>query len=123
MTNEEKILTMLEKLNGTVEKQGETLEKLNSTVDKHSEILEKLSDTVDRHSETLSEMQKTLTRIAVTQENVVIPQIKLLAEGHTALTESLIHRERIEKLEEDVSLLKVIVKDISRQLDNLQQAQ
>lgn len=35
--------------------------------------------------ETQSTMQTTLTRMAVTQETAVIPQIKLLAEGHKTL--------------------------------------
>lgn len=50
---------------------------------------EKILAILKQHGETLSELQKTVTRVAVTQENIVIPQIKLLAEGHDILLNTL----------------------------------
>lgn len=66
MTNEEKILAILAQ---------------------HGEMLEKLNGTVEKHSEMLSDLQKTVTRVAVTQENVVLPQLKLLADMSQRLAE------------------------------------
>ena len=57
MTNEEKILQRLDQL--TAEMAGMKSE--------------------------MSEMKTTLTRVAVTQENVVLPKLQLLAEGHVTL--------------------------------------
>ena len=61
MTNEEKILQRLDQL--TAEMAGMKSE--------------------------MSEMKTTLTRVAVTQENVVLPKLQLLAEGHVTLQEQI----------------------------------
>ncbi len=78
MINEEKILDLLAQMNGRLDK-----------MDSH----------LDRLEENQSKMQATLTKVAVTQENVVLPQLKLLAEGHQALLETLAPKSRVEKLE------------------------
>lgn len=102
MNNEEKILEMLAEIKDTQEKHGEILE---------------------RHDATLSELQKTVTRVAVTQENVVIPQIKLLAEGHDTLLNTLARKDRVEALEDDVALLKTVIKAMSQRITDLEKAQ
>lgn len=102
MNNEEKILSMLENLTATVEKQGEILEK---------------------HGEMLSSLQQTVTRIALTQENVVLPQLTLLAEGHDNLLNTLARKDRIEALEDDVALLKSVIKSMAQRISDLEQAQ
>lgn len=102
MNNEEKILSMLENLTGTVEKHGELLA---------------------RHGEILSELQKAVTRVAVTQENVVLPKLQLLAEGHDTLLNTLARKERVEALEDDVALLKTVIKAMSQRIENLEKAQ
>ena len=109
MSNEEKILAILEQ-------HSEMLEK-------HSEMLEKLSSRMDQMQETQAAMQTTLTRVAVTQENVVIPQIKLLAEGHETLLNTLARKDRVEALEDDVALLKTVIKAMSQRITELEKAQ
>lgn len=39
--------------------------------------------------EDISDLRTTVTRVAVTQENIVLPQLKLLAEGHETLLNTL----------------------------------
>ena len=109
MNNEEKILELLAEIKATQEKHGKILER-------HGEILE-------RHDATLASLQKTVTRVAVTQENVVIPQIKLLAEGHDMLLQKLARKERVEALEDDVALLKTVIKAMSQRIEELEKAQ
>lgn len=102
MNNEEKILALLEEIRATQEKHGEML---------------------DRHDETLSSLQQTVTRMAVTQENVVLPKLQLLAEGHDTLLNTLARKERVEALEDDVALLKTVIKAMSQRIENLEKAQ
>lgn len=71
----------------------------------------------------ISDLRTTVTRVAVTQENVVIPQIKLLAEGHDLLLQKLARKERVEALEDDVALLKSVVKTMSERITELEKAQ
>lgn len=71
----------------------------------------------------ISDLRTTVTRVAVTQENVVIPQIKLLAEGHDMLLQKLARKERVEALEDDVALLKTVIKAMSQRIEELEKAQ
>lgn len=86
-------------------------------------MLDSLSARVDQIQDTQDQMQTTLTRVAVTQENVVIPQIKLLSEGHDMLLQKLARKERVEALEDDVALLKSVVKAMSDRITELEKAQ
>lgn len=70
-----------------------------------------------------SDLRQTVTRVAITQENVVIPQIKLLAEGHDMLLQTLAHKEHVSTLEDDVDLLKSVVKTMSQRITALEKAQ
>lgn len=101
MNTEEKILTMLSQIQA-----DQTEMKAN---------ISGLKDTQEQ-------MQATLTRVAVTQENVVIPQIKLLAEGHDLLLQKLARKERVDALEDDVALLKTVVKTMSQRIAELDKA-
>ena len=137
MTNEEKILEalekmdqrqtrteeMLEKMDQRQTRAEEMLEKHNEMLAKHGEMLEKHGEALDKHSELLAEMHSTLTKIAVTQENIVLPQLKLLAEGHDTLLETLAPKDRTEKLEEEVEFLKVVVRSLSKEVAELKKAQ
>ena len=101
MTNEEKILAMLEQ---------------------HGKMFEQMNARMDQMQTDMGQMQTTLTRVAVTQENVVIPQIKLLAEGHEMLLQKLARKERVEALEDDVALLKAVIKTMSQRIADLEKA-
>ena len=91
-------------------------EKILAILEEHSKMFEKMQEDV-------SELRTTVTRVAVTQENVVIPQIKLLAEGHELLLQKLARKERVEALEDDVALLKSVVKTMSERIAELEKAQ
>ncbi len=109
MNNEEKILAMLEKHDAM-------LEKLIQTQDEHSDLLH-------RHSDSLAELQKIATKVAITQENVVLPRLNLLAEGHQTLMDTLAPKNRVEALEDDIAVLKMAVKTLSQKVSELEQAQ
>ncbi len=112
LNNEEKILAMLEKLNGTVEK--------------HGELLERLTDRVDQIQDTQEQMQTTLTRVAVTQENIVLKSLDALAEGqdltHQRLKD-LAGKDELAELREEVRLLRSVVAQHSKDIEALKAAQ
>lgn len=105
MNNEEKILAMLTEMKSAQE------EMKASQEDMHSDI---------------SQMQETLTRVAVTQEGVVLPRLQLALEGHAAITqklETLSPKERVEVLEDEVTAMKTAMKMMMKRLDALEKAQ
>ena len=105
MNNEEKILALLEEIRATQEKHGEMLE---------------------RHDETLSSLQQTVTRVALTQENIVLKSLDALAEGqdltHQRLKD-LAGKDELAELREEVRLLRTVVAQHTRDIEALKAAQ
>lgn len=85
--------------------------------------LSPINDRLNQMQDDLSDLRTTVTRVAVTQENTVIPQLKLLAEGHETLLNTLARKDRVEALEDDVALLKTAIKAMSQRIAELEQAQ
>lgn len=98
-------------------------EKILAILEKHGELLERHGEMLAQMHEDISDLRTTVTRVAVTQENTVIPQLKLLAEGHDTLLNTLAHKDRVEALEDDVALLKTVVKAMSQRIAELEKAQ
>ena len=62
-------------------------------------------------------------RVMAYIENAVMPNFKLLAEGHQTLLETLAPKSRVDNLEEDVVFLKSIVKSLMQEVSELKKAQ
>lgn len=105
MNNEEKILALLEEIRATQEKHGEMLE---------------------HHDKTLSSLQQTVTRVALTQENIVLKSLDALAEGqdltHQRLKD-LAGKDELAELREEVRLLRTVVAQHTRDIEALKAAQ
>ena len=69
------------------------------------------------------EMRDLLQKVAITQEGVVLPQLKLLAEGHQNLLDTLAPKPRVEALEEEVDTLKTVVRLLTHDVPELKKAQ
>ena len=111
MNNEEKILGMLEQINGRLDGMDGRLGRVESAQE------EMRGD--------ISRMQETLTRVAVTQEGVVLPRLQLALEGHSELNrkmDALAPKERVEVLEDRVITLETAVKAMTKRLAALEKA-
>lgn len=98
MNNEEKILSMLENLTKVVSQQGQLLDELD---------------------------ERSL-RSAVMLENEVMPHLRLLYEGHGTILESLdslAPKSRVEVLEDDVAMMKDVIKLMRQEIAELKKAQ
>jgi len=109
MTNEEKILEVLMQINGRLDKMDGRLDKMDGRL--------------DRLETKQTEMQMVLEKVAVTQEGIVLPRLELLAEGHQTLRDTLAPLSRVDKLDEDVDLLKSTVKLLVHDVAELKRAQ
>lgn len=130
MNNEEKILQILEK-------HGEILEQLTKDVSGLKEDVSGLKQDVsglkqdvsglrvdvDLLKEDSASMRETLTRVAVTQENIVLPRLSALAEGHIHLKETLAPKDRVDTLENDMAFMKTVISSLSDRLSKLEKAQ
>ena len=116
MNNEEKILQILEK-------HGELLNQLTKDVSGLKEDVSGLRTDVDQLKEDSASMRDTLTRVAVTQENIVLPRLSALAEGHAHLAETLAPKDRVYNWENDMVLMKTVVSSLADRLSKLEKAQ
>ena len=71
----------------------------------------------------LEEINQRLVSVEVAQENILIPQIQALAEGQKTFLETLAPKSKVEALEEEVELLKSIIKMHTNQINDLKKAQ
>jgi len=108
MDNEGKILEMLTAMQGNMAQM-------------QSEIAD-IRDEITGIRGEMADMRETLTKVAVTQEGVVLPRLQLLYEGQVHLQQTLAPKERVEVLEDEVLTLKTSVKMISNRLAKLEKA-
>lgn len=105
MTNEEKILEMLSQMQTDIAGMKGDIANLKDTQ---------------------STMQATLTRVALTQENIVLKSLDALAEGqdltHQRLKD-LAGKDELAELREEVRLLRSVVAQHSRDIEALKAAQ
>ena len=121
---------MLVKQGEMLARHEELLVKQGETLARHEEMLVKQGETLDKHGGQLAEMKEdicelreTAVRVAITQENIVLPRLDTLADGHKHLLKTLASDSRVEALEEDVSTLKSAFKLMSNRLAALEKAQ
>ncbi len=112
MSSEERLLTMLESLTGKVEQiQQEQKEMREEQTQMRAGV---------------GEMQKTLTRVALTQENIVLKSLDALAEGQSLTHQrlkDLAGKDELAELREEVRLLRTVVAQHSREIEALKAAQ
>ena len=70
----------------------------------------------------MGQMDERLRRVELTQENLVLPQLRLLAEGHDALLTQTVPVRRMEAVESDVDMLKTVVHVHSQDIRALKKA-
>lgn len=122
MNTEEKILAILEEHSKMFEKMQANIGEMQADMGEMQANMGEIQANMGEMQANMGEMQKTLTRVAVTQENVVLPKLQLLAEGHDTLLNTLARKERVEALEDDVALLKTVIKAMSQRIENLEKA-
>ena len=62
------------------------------------------------------------SRLGAVVEADILPKFNLLADGQKTLLEALAPKSRVEALEEEVDLLKAVLRSMSREIEELKQA-
>ena len=102
MNNEEKILEMLTRL---------------------TEDVSGLKEDVSGLKEDVSALKETVSRVAIIQENTILPRLDTLAAGHTHLVNTLASNQRVEAIEDEISVIKSVIKSHSDRIAALEKAQ
>lgn len=97
-----------------------------NTEEKILEALVQMQDEQKLIRADMAEMQKTLTRVALTQENIVLKSLDALAEGqdltHQRLN-SLAGKDELAELRDEVRLMRSVIAQHSRDIEALKSAQ
>ena len=87
-------------------------------------IKELVDTSVDASEKRMTErIEASENRIMAYIENAVMPNFKLLAEGHQTLLETPARKDRVEALEEEVVFLKSVVSILAQDVAELKKAQ
>lgn len=122
MNNEEKILAILEQMQGQMDRMDGRMDRMDGRMERVEGRMDKMEAKQEETQATIADMQTTLTRVAVTQENIVLPQLKLLAEGHENVLNNLIPKSRVENLEAEVVVLRTAIKSLAHDVEELKSA-
>lgn len=120
MNNEEKILEMLTMLQSEMGTMRSEMDAMRSEMDARFARLEAVQS---KQGAQLAEVQETVTRVAITQENIVLPRLETLVDGHKHLLNTLATKARVEEVAEEVSTIKSVVISHSERLAALERAQ
>lgn len=97
-----------------------------NTEEKILALLEQIQQEQKQMRADMGQMQTTLTRVAVTQENMVLKSLDALAEGqdltHQRLKD-LAGKDELAELREEVRLLRTVVAQNTRDIEALKAAQ
>ena len=108
----------------------EDLQAISQLMDvKLAPIQEDLSSVKDRVTSIegrMDRLEETVTRVALTQENVVLPAINALAEGHELIHQELKRfatKEEVQDVRDQFQVLQTVVASHSRDIEQLKMAQ
>ena len=80
--------------------------------------LQYLAEMEKRIDARMTEMADEARQVII--ENTIMPSLKLLAEGQRTLLETMAPKTRVEELEDDMQLLKAVVRSQSERIDALE---
>ena len=123
MNNEEKILSLLEKMDTRQTQSEQILAQLTSDMSDMKERMDKLDARMNKLDDRMDKLDARQAKTEITLENVIVPRLDALAEGQKALMETLAPKSRVEALEEEVGMLKSVIRILSNDVAELKKAQ
>lgn len=123
MTNEERILALLERQEKTLENHGKMLEEHGKMLEEQGKMLEEQGKMLADHSKMLERLQVDVSGIKVRLDVEVEKKFQLLTEGHQTLLDTLAPKSRVENLEDEMAFLRSIIKTMNEDISTLKKAQ
>lgn len=126
MNNEEKILALLEKHGEILEGIHKRLGNMDERLDSVDERLDHVDKRLDHVDERLDNVEALSQRTAVLLETDYADKLQLLFDGHTAMMQKLddlAPRSRVDELEDDVAMMKDVIKLMRQEIAELKKAQ
>lgn len=123
MSNEEMILESLSQVQSNQLQMQANMAQMQTNMAQMLTSITQMQDNMAQMRSDLTEVKLRTTTIEVTLENKVMPYLQTLAEGHETLLQTLAPKNRVEALEEEVTVLRMAVKSLAQEVAELKQAQ
>ena len=86
-------------------------------------MLETITQDVSDLKTDVSDLKERVTKIEITQENIIVPNIQTMAEAISSINKKLITRDEIDGMKEEIAFLKDIIRMHTSQINDLKKAQ
>ena len=115
----EPITNRLDKVDDRLDKIDDRLDKMDDRFDKMDIRFDKIDDRLDKVEELAVSTHLTMVRF----ENDMTQKIELLLEGHAAIIDKLAPISRVEALEDEVTVMKIAIRQLNEDIQQLKKAQ
>jgi chromosome segregation ATPase len=122
MNNEEKILELLQQQGSQMSKISADISELTGDVSVLKGDVSVLKGDVSAMKADISDLKGRISKVEITQENMVLPQIQAIAEGVSSVNNKLIARSELDSMKEEMAFLKDIIRMHTSQLNDLKKA-
>ncbi|BAK99385.1 hypothetical protein OBV_21870 [Oscillibacter valericigenes Sjm18-20] len=122
MNNEDKILELLEQQGSQMTKISADISALTGDASSLKADVSSLTGDVFTMKADISDLKDRISKVEITQENVVLPQIQAIAEGVSTVNNKLIARSELDSIKEEMAFLKDIIRMHTNQLNDLKKA-
>lgn len=130
MTNEEKILEMLANMQVDMNDMRADIIDMRADINGiHTDIngmkadMNGMKADINELKTDVSNLKTEAVKTNLRIENEIIPKLKVLAEGHAMLSETLAPRSKTDQLQSDVDLIKIVVQNLNSEVQQLKKAQ
>lgn len=123
MTNEEKILAVLEKQGKLLEKLDQRMDSIDQRMDSMDQRMDSMDQRQTRTEELLEQMQSDVSGIKVRLDVEVRDRFNLLAENQQIMLEKLERLDDMEVMDTRITALEAMVKKLNREMEKLKKAQ
>ena len=123
MANEEKILEMLVQLQAGQSHMQEQMDRMETRMDGMQGQINGIQGQMDGMQEQINTLQDDMHRVKAYLELDVEKRFDAVNEGIDMILEKMVPEDRVEKLEDDVVVLKAAVRTLSRDMAELKKAQ
>ena len=123
MTNEEKILAVLEKQGKLLEKLDQRMDSIDQRMDSIDQRMDSMDQRQTRTEELLEQMQSDVSGIKVRLDVEFRERFNLLAENQQIMLEKLERLDDMEVMDTRITALEAMVKKLNREMEKLKKAQ
>lgn len=94
-------------------------EKILAMLDRQASVLEQIQAKLEQHDKMFSEQGERLRKIEMTQENRILPSLRVLAEGQSDILKQFAKKESVAEARGTANFALSLIKDHTEKISDL----